>query len=171
MLSANADMEMWTGLTSTLNGDLDQLSDAFTIESGERVLFQYAAIEIDGQELTHVVAGETERSLREIVGAEGEELGLCGNFRGGQARAWQLDHGAYKVLNGCAFALEDFLGYAPNDRLLVRKLLGQADQRHHDLLDDFDSGFLCLHLAFKYCAGLHLGSYPLCYSLTTYTPP
>src|SRR5258708_17132471 len=132
MLSANDDMEMWTRLTYTLNGDVDQLSDAFTIESGERVLFQYAAIEIDGQELTHVVAGETERSLREIVGAEGEELGLCGNFRGGQARARQLDHGAYKVLNGCGFALEDFLGYAPHDRLPVRKLLGPTPPPHPD---------------------------------------
>src|SRR5258708_22926099 len=99
MLSANADMEMWTRLTSTLNGDLDQLSDAFTIESGERVLFQYAAIEIDGQELTHVVAGETERSLREIVGAEGEELGLGGNFHRGQARPRQRHPGTRKGIH------------------------------------------------------------------------
>src|SRR5258708_36413260 len=117
MLSANDDMEMWTRLTYTLNGDVDQLSDAFTIESGERVLFQYAAIEIDGQELTHVVAGETERSLREIVGAEGEELGLCGNFRGGQARAWQLEHGAYKALNRFVFAVGDVPGHSARDRL------------------------------------------------------
>src|SRR5258708_16906410 len=96
MLSANADMEMWTRLTSTLNGDLDQLSDAFTIESGERVLFQYAAIEIDGQELTHVVAGATERSLLEIVGADAGELGFGRTFRRGHASARPAELGAHE---------------------------------------------------------------------------
>ena len=54
---------------------------------------------ISWQDLVHVVAREAEGGLSEIVGAEGEELGLFGDFVRHQRRPRQLDHGADQVID------------------------------------------------------------------------
>ena len=48
----------------------------------------------DGSPLVRVAAVDGEGVLDEIVGAEGEEIGLGGERVGGERGAWDLDHDA-----------------------------------------------------------------------------
>ena len=54
--------------------------------------------DVGGEELAGVVARQAERRLGQVVGAEGEELGVLGDLVGAQRGARQLDHGADQVL-------------------------------------------------------------------------
>ena len=57
-----------------------------------------------------VVAAEAEGHLRQVVGAEREELGLLGDLVGRQGGAGDLDHRADQVLDLRPGLLEDLLG-------------------------------------------------------------
>ena len=71
-------------------------------------------------ELRVVVARKAHGGLRQIVGAEAEELGLLGDLVGGQRRARNLDHGADQVMQVLHAGLrQHFLGDADHDVLLV----------------------------------------------------
>ena len=82
----------------------------------------------------HVVAREPPHGLGEVVGAEGEEVGLLGQVLGGHGGARQLDHGADGDAGQVGAALGGDLG---DDRLALLahqlELAHGADQRHHDL--------------------------------------
>ena len=52
-----------------------------------------------------VVAAEAKGCLRQVVGAEAEELGDGGNLSGGQSCAWQFNHRAEFVGDGRATLL------------------------------------------------------------------
>ena len=71
--------------------------------------------------------------LRQVVGAEAEELGFFGDLIGGQGSARNLDHGAHHVIDLGALLLEDLFSHAANDRSLVARLFDGADERDHDL--------------------------------------
>ena len=61
-------------------------------------------LEVEGQEAAlGIVAGDAERRLREVVRAEGEEVGVLGQLAGPQRRARQLDHRADLVLEAAFF--------------------------------------------------------------------
>ena len=60
-------------------------------------MLNYAIVLVSAKEPAGVISAETEGRLGQVVGAEGEELGLLGNRIGAQASPRQLDHGADQV--------------------------------------------------------------------------
>src|SRR5438874_2016703 len=76
VLSADAELDLVARLAPTLLRDGDELAHALLIERRERALGEDALRDVHRQErLVRVVARDAERRLREVVGAEGEELG------------------------------------------------------------------------------------------------
>ena len=133
LLAADAQLDVRAGLTSQLRGHLDEAADAGLIQLGERIGLIDLAVIVGSEELARVVTAEAEGHLRQVVGAEGEELGLLGDGIRGQSRARDLDHGADLVVHVAADVLDDLLGDLVNDGLDVSQLLDLADQRDHDL--------------------------------------
>lgn len=65
----------------------------------ERVLLQDALLQVHRKKLAHVVPRVAEGHLRQVVGAEGEELGGLGDLSRHQRRPGHLNHGAHPVLD------------------------------------------------------------------------
>src|SRR5215510_10297122 len=80
VLAADTHLEIRHRLAPPLDADADQLAHALLVEHRERVDGQELLLQIEGQELADVVAAVTERHLREVVRAEGEELGVPGDL-------------------------------------------------------------------------------------------
>jgi hypothetical protein len=104
-----------------------------------------------------IVARQAERGLRQIIGAEAEEIRHLRDAIRGERRARQLDHGADEILELFARHLPDFGGDLVDHRLHQLELLGRGNQRDHDLGDHRFAGLL-LHLGHRLenGAGLHL---------------
>src|SRR5579871_2883499 len=99
MLAANAKLQLLARAPAALRRDLHELADALAIDRNERVVIDEALLQISVEEAAGIVARETEAGLRQIVGAEAEELGALGDLGGAQSRARQLDHRADEVIN------------------------------------------------------------------------
>src|SRR5262249_42674801 len=79
-------------LPAALDRDPHELADSIAVERLERVAREDLVLEVVREELAlGVVAREAERRLREVVGAEREEVGVLGDLVGTDARARQLD--------------------------------------------------------------------------------
>jgi hypothetical protein len=72
------------GGAALLDGHLDQLADAGLVERLERVVLE-DALRRSRAGSPDVVAAVAEGHLREVVGAEAEEVGLLGDLVGGEA--------------------------------------------------------------------------------------
>ena len=94
MLAADAELEVLASRAALLARHVDQLTDARRVERLERVDHQDFLRQVVGQEGIDVVAAEAERHLREVVGAEAEEVRLLGDFVGRQRRTRNFDHRA-----------------------------------------------------------------------------
>src|SRR3954468_6625968 len=93
MLAADTDPQRRVRRASTLDGNPDQLADAVDVERLERISGEDAVVEIVRQETPlGIVAGEAERRLRQVVGAEGEELGVERELTRAERCTWKLDH-------------------------------------------------------------------------------
>src|SRR5207245_2594896 len=76
VLPADAHLQIRLRRPTALDRDAHQVTHAALIERLERIPFQHALLEIEGEELSlGVVAREPERRLRKVVRAEGEEIG------------------------------------------------------------------------------------------------
>ena len=100
VLAADAALEHRALAAALEYGLADQLSHAVLVEDLERVVLQDALVEVDRQELADVVAREAQRHLRQVVGAEREELGDFGDLVGGDCRTRNFDHRADHVFPG-----------------------------------------------------------------------
>ena len=80
-----------------LDADLDHLADTFLVEHREGIVREQLLLEVEGQELADVVPAVAEGHLRQVVGAEREEVRVLGELVGDQRRARHLDHGADRV--------------------------------------------------------------------------
>src|SRR6266849_8414753 len=138
VFAADPYLELRAGLAATLDADADQFSLALAVDHRKRVLFQDTFCQVCGQDLVDVVARKAERSLREIVGSEAEELRLLGDLVGDQRGARQLDHRAHQVMHLRPFLGKNFLRHATYDRCLVLHLFQRGGQRDHDLGMDLD---------------------------------
>jgi hypothetical protein len=87
MLAANADFEVGPRIAPFGYGHLHQLPHASLIEGGEGILLEDAKLEIGRQEVVDVVARDAVGGLRQVVGAEREELGFLGDLIGGKGAA------------------------------------------------------------------------------------
>lgn len=79
-----------TGLAAKFYGHLHQFAYADGVETRKRIGFVNLICIVSGQEFACVVAGEPERHLRKIVGAEAEELRLFGDLVRGEGRSGNL---------------------------------------------------------------------------------
>src|SRR5262249_46406913 len=101
VLTADADLELVPRTATLLDAPLNEHADALGIERLERVGCEHASlllVDVVRQEAAGVVAREAHRSLCEVVGAEGEELGAFRDLVGHQRCARELDHGAEDVI-------------------------------------------------------------------------
>src|ERR1700692_619281 len=97
MFAANAQLEICARLSSTFRRNANKFSHAVAIDGNERIACNQTFREIFGEECARVVAADTECCLRQIVGAEGEELRALGDFTSAQGGARQFDHGTDEV--------------------------------------------------------------------------
>ena len=89
----------------------------------ERVVRQQLVLEVLGHEpALDVVAAETERHLRQVVGAEREELGDLGDLVGDERGARRLDHRADEVVDVDAGVAHDRVGFLAHPLLDQREL-------------------------------------------------
>ena len=124
VLAADAELEVLARAAAALDRDLHQVADAVLVDRLERVALEDAGLEVVREEAAGVVAGEAERGLRQVVRAEGEEVGVLGDLVGADARARQLDHRPDEVLE---LAL---LGRDAHGQLAEPlQLLAEADER------------------------------------------
>ena len=95
VLAADADLQVRLGGPALLDGDAHQPADAVAVDRLERADPEDAELEVAREERRlDVVAAEALAHLREVVRAEGEEVGGLGDRAGGQGRARDLDHRA-----------------------------------------------------------------------------
>src|SRR3954447_12963628 len=99
VLAANAELEAIAHLPPAVGRDANELTDAFAVDRDERVDRQNALRLVRAEEARGVVARNAERGLRQIVGAEREELRGLADLAGLETRARQLDHGADLVVD------------------------------------------------------------------------
>ena len=100
MLTADAQLDARTRRAAALGGDADQVADAFLVEADEGVLLEDALVDIGVQEPAGVVAADAEGGLGQVVGAEGEELGMLGQVAGADGRALADDLRSGKLPTG-----------------------------------------------------------------------
>ena len=94
VLAADADLQLLPRLPATLDADLHQFADAFGVDGDERVTGDDPALSIDPEEARRIVARNSERRLRKVIGSEGEKLRRLSNLLGLQSSARKLDHRA-----------------------------------------------------------------------------
>ena len=119
MLAADADLQVRPRAASLLHAHLDELADADRVDRRERIALQDLAVLVRAEELADVVAREPEGELRQVIGAEREELRLAGDLIGRHRAARHFDHRADEVLDPDASLLHHVGRDAIDDDLLV----------------------------------------------------
>ena len=125
----NADFEIGTRLAPALGRHLNELSYAFAIQHGKRILLQNAFSKIRGQHFVDCVSREAERGLCEVIGAD-EKTALPGTASATEGGPRQLDDGADHVIHfSFFFFFEYLLRRAIDVRGLIGRFLQRSDQR------------------------------------------
>ncbi|GJE72628.1 hypothetical protein CHKEEEPN_4186 [Methylorubrum podarium] len=158
MLAADAELEPVAGGAAALGADLHEFAHALLIDRHERIDREDALLGVGPEEGGGVVAGNAERRLGQIVGAEGEELRGLGDLAGLERRPRQLDHRADLVFKLRPRLLRHGLGHGVDPGLDDVELHPREDERHHHLRRHRGAGVLGgLHRRLEDRAGLHLG--------------
>src|SRR3954452_4831436 len=106
VLAAHAELELGLDRPTPLGADLHQFTNPVAVDRLERVALEQALFEVGGHHpALDIVAAEPERHLREVVGAEGEEVGLLGDGVGAQGGTRRLDHRADRDVGRVLHAL------------------------------------------------------------------
>ena len=142
MFAADAELDVGTRGAALFNGDLDELADAFLVETGEGVLGEHFAFHVRIQEAAHVVTADPQRGLRQIVRAEAEELRRVGDFVSSEGATGHFDHRPNLVVDLHLLFLLHFGGHAPDDLHLEIQFALEAHQRNHHLGLHLDALFL-----------------------------
>src|ERR1700684_2656440 len=120
MLSTDTDFELRSSLASAFSSHTNELADALAIENSEGILLENAFGDISGQNLIHIIAGESKGRLREVVRSEGKELSFLGDLVCDKGGAGKLDHSPHQIVDPLSFFSEDFFGHTIHDLRLVR---------------------------------------------------
>lgn len=133
MLAADAALEVSTPSAAGLHAVLYQLAHTLGVDGLERVGIQDLVSEIVTHEGSHVVAGESEGHLGEVVRTEGEELGGTRHPLAGQSRAGDFDHGSEMIGDGLVGMGLDLALHAVADCFLEAELPRGDGHGHHNL--------------------------------------
>jgi hypothetical protein len=128
VFAADADFQVRPGRPALLDRDLHQAAEAFPVNRLERIAGRDVVLLIVADERAVIVAAHAERRLRQVVGAEAEELRFFGDLIRHHASARQFDHRADEVFHFDAFFLEDFLGRLVDDFGLRLEFRQEADR-------------------------------------------
>ena len=134
MFAADSHLEFGARAASALHADPHQPANALFVYRHKGVVLQNAALDVIGQKLAGVVAGERIAGLRQIVGAEGEEIRVQGELVCGQRGARHLDHGADAGAHPDAGVRGQHCGkLALHQRAQPFQLAHMGNQRQHNL--------------------------------------
>ena len=157
MLSADPEFELLARFASEFAGDAHELADALRVDAGERILLHDLHFLVDRQEAPGVVPAHGQCGLREVVGAETEELGILCDFVRDERGARDFDHRAHEVVELDLLFLRDLGGHTVDKLGLKFEFLGETGQRYHDFGADLDAFLLHLSCGLEDGADLHLG--------------
>lgn len=88
VFSADTHFHIRTGFAALFHRNGDQLPDPFLIDHLERIVLEYALINIIQYELSLcIIPADSKGHLGQIIGSETEKLGDLGDFVGGESRA------------------------------------------------------------------------------------
>ncbi len=136
VLAAHPNLELGLGGPTPRGADLDQFADSGLVDGLERVALQQPLFEVGRHHpALDVVAAEAERHLREVVGAEAEEVRLLGDLVGPERGSWRLDHRADRDLRLLLHPLGGVGDLVLHPAPRERELLAGHGQRDHDLDD------------------------------------
>ena len=159
VFAAYAHMDVGAGLMAQADGVFHQAAGALDVEFLERIRLVDLSVQISGQEFAGVVPAEAVAHLSQVVGAEGEELGLLGDLVSSQSGTGNLDHGADLVGHVGASSLDDLVRSLNHHVLNILELLDLANQGDHDLGNHVPLGVLGLNVqsGLDDSLGLHHG--------------
>ena len=139
MLAADPDLQIRPRLAPLPHRQLHQPADPVLVDGLERISRQDLLLQVADDEVPlGVVAREPERRLRQVVGAEGEELGLRCDLAGGERGPRDLDHRAELVRHCDSLLLLHVLRHGLEQRVHLLQLCERADKRDHDLRTRID---------------------------------
>ena len=92
MLAANAHLQRGLRGPALIGGDTHHGADPFDVDADERVFGQHPLVHVIRQEAPGIVARQTEDGLRQVIGAEAEEVGDLRDLVRDQRGTRQLDH-------------------------------------------------------------------------------
>ena len=158
VFAADAAMHRRTHRFAHLDRHIHQFADADLVEFRKRIGFVDLVRIVRGQEFAGVVTREAEGHLRQIVGAEAEELRLFRHLVRGERRARDLDHRADFVFEVALRFRDQFVRRFDDDLFDERKFFHFAGERDHDLGNDVPIGMLFLDADRRFDDGsrLHL---------------
>src|ERR1700674_5889104 len=136
VLAANAYLQLVAGLAALFEAPAHEHSDTLSVEGLERVCAEnsgFLLVHIVREEAAGVITGESHGGLRQIVGAEGEELRDFSDLPGQQSGTRQFDHGADEVAELHAGFLDQFIGNTARGLFEDREFLSVQNERVHDL--------------------------------------
>ena len=140
VLATDANLEIGPRLAAFRHRQLHEFAHAFLVEYLEGVVFQDAHRVVVRQELVlGVFTAEREGRLRQVVGAEAEELGILCHATGAQAGAYHLEHAAELDADIDAVGQLDHLMDALDIAVDAQHLFHRRHLRHHDLGIDLDA--------------------------------
>jgi hypothetical protein len=104
-------------------------------------------------------AAHAQAGLREVVGAEAEEVGALRGLVGGERAARDFNHRADRVTRFQLLLGLNFLGHAVNEFGLEVEFTLEFDERDHDFGLHLDAGLLDFGGGLEDGAGLHPGDF------------
>src|SRR5579872_6834468 len=159
VFAANADLEVAIGTSAPLDADFHQSANAVEVDHLERVLWHEIEFDVVADEAAVVVAAHAETRLRQIIGAEAEELGsaILHNLVGSDAGPGQLDHCADQVAHLDPLLGEDFCRRVVDDLGLGFEFGREPHEWDHNLGLDLDSFLGCIAGRLDDRPSLHFG--------------
>jgi hypothetical protein len=140
VLAADAALQIRIDGCGLWDGDVHQLAHAVPVQGGEGVVRQDAVFHVVDEETGFgVVPGDAEGGLGQVVGAEGEKLGVFGDLVGGQGRPGKFDHGAELVGDLMPCSSMTFWASSSSTPRAGFQLVDVAGERNHDLGMDVDA--------------------------------
>ena len=162
VLTADTELDVGLGLAAFGDGDLDELTDAGLVQSGEGVLLEDLVLGVGHQEAAHVVTAHAESGLGEIVGAEAEELRRFGDLISRQCSTRHFNHGANEIIELHFFLAHHFFRNFMHDFDLEVEFFLKADERNHDLRLHLDLLLQNIRSGFEDRTRLHFRDLRIC---------